>query len=254
MEQNSPDIKVSIITVCLNAEKEIVVTEQSIYQQDFPWYEWVVVDGLSSDRTLEIAKASKISRKIIVSEKDKGLYDAMNKGIKLASGEYLMFLNAGDTLYDTHTLSEVFRGCSGADVIYGETLIRDAISGRDLGRRRLKAPEHLTYRHLLWGMMVSHQSVLVRRLLVPEYDIRYRYSADIDWLIRILKQTDRVCNVHRYVSCFTTGGMSGRYVLPSLKERFVIQKKHFGFFPVLLAHLFMAVRFPVQYALYRRKV
>lgn len=246
--------KISIITVCLNAELEIKDTINSLTSQTFKDFEWIVIDGMSKDNTLKYAKQAPIEKKIVVSEKDEGLYDAMNKGIKLANGEFLIFLNAGDYFYDKDTLKDLMESCQHADIIYGETYIVDQKTGKPLGRRRLKAPENLTYRKLLWGMLVSHQSVLIRKEIVEFYDTKYKISADIDWLIRCLKKTRKICNARRYVTCFKTGGLSGKNVIPALIERFKIQVKHFGWIRVILAHLWIMFRFPVQYIIYRRKV
>ncbi|MDX5320549.1 MAG: glycosyltransferase, partial [Bacteroidota bacterium] len=117
--------KLSIITVTFNAEAFIESTILSIGEQSFTDREYIVVDGLSKDSTCQILERHPAVVTKFISEKDQGLYDAMNKAIDLAQGEYLMFLNAGDLLYDKDSLKQAFEEGENVDLIYGDTAIID---------------------------------------------------------------------------------------------------------------------------------
>ncbi len=237
---NSP--KISIITVVYNAEKLLGDTLQSMLHQTFADWECIVVDGCSTDSTLDIARQLNDGRLRIYSAPDKGIYDAMNKGIQYAKGEYLLFLNAGDLLYADDTLSRIIALAPNADVIYGNTAIINQ-SGEIIGERRLSPPEHLTWKSLRYGMCVSHQSILVRRAVAPEYNLNYRISGDIDWTIRVLKQSKSIVNAHQYISKFLEGGVSTARRKEGLKERFIIQTRHYGWLTTLVSHVYITLRF-----------
>src|SRR5690606_30753578 len=113
--------KISIITIVYNNVRDIRYTLASVANQDYPNIEYIVVDGLSNDGTMEVIQEYRSHISTLVSEKDKGIYDAMNKGLKLATGDYVLFLNSGDELFANDTLSKVFAAGADADIYYGET-------------------------------------------------------------------------------------------------------------------------------------
>ena len=174
----------SIITITFNAATTLPPTLRSVGEQTFTNYEYIVVDGASRDNTVALVEASQLPVRM-VSEPDKGLYDAMNKGLKMATGEYLIFLNAGDSFHTPDTLQRVAEaiGNNRPGVVYGETAIVDA-NRNFLMMRRLRAPESLSWRSFANGMLVCHQAFIARRDIAPQYDLKYRYSADVDWCIR----------------------------------------------------------------------
>src|SRR5699024_3733405 len=110
--------KISIITVVFNNAKDIEYTIQSVLNQSYEHVEYIIIDGLSTDGTLDILNKYRAQIDILISEKDKGIYDAMNKGLEQATGDYVLFLNSGDAFYDKNTLSEVFTDSAGADIYY----------------------------------------------------------------------------------------------------------------------------------------
>lgn len=237
---------VSIITVCYNAERYIEQTIRSVLDQSYPWVEYIIVDGASTDHTLEIIAGFEDRIARIVSEKDEGLYDAMNKGLDLATGEYVLFLNADDRLYGNDTLQAALSCCQDPDALYGEALLIDQ-EGKSLGLRSEKTP-HKTPKRLTWkslrdGMTVSHQAFIVRRSLAVRYDLRYRICADIDWMIRCLKQCRTTCHTGIIISCFRIGGTSTRQRKAGWKERYRILKHHYGFVPNLMHHGYIAFRY-----------
>lgn len=235
----------SIITVAYNAAAVLRPTLQSVAEQSCKEYEYIVVDGASTDGTLDTVRNAGIPVRII-SEPDKGIYDAMNKGMKIARGEYIIFMNAGDSFYSADTLQAIRQsvGARRPGVIYGETAIVDQ-QGQFLMMRRLRAPEHLTWRSFASGMMVCHQAFIVRRDLAPQYDLRYRYSADVDWCIRCMKRSDEMFNTHLILVNYLREGTSTRNRRASLKERFHIMCKYYGTLPTVLRHIGFAVRFGI---------
>lgn len=159
---NRPTPKFSVITVTYNAEAVLEDTIQSVISQTYHHVEYIIVDGASKDQTLAIAERYRDHITRIVSEPDKGLYDAMNKGIGLATGDYLCFLNAGDSFHEDDTLQQMVHTLSGnelPDVMYGETALVDK-EGHFRRMRRLSAPEVLTWKSFKQGMLVCHQAFL----------------------------------------------------------------------------------------------
>ena len=241
-----PHPKFSIITVTYNAGKVLEDTIQSVISQTYRNVEYIIVDGKSKDNTLEIVDKYRNHISKVVSEPDKGLYDAMNKGILLATGDYLCFLNAGDELHDNQTLQQIvhtLKGTALPDVIYGETAIVDK-EGRFLHMRRLSAPEKLHWKSFKQGMLVCHQAFFARRELAVKhlYDLKYRFSADFDWCIRIMKEAKCLHNTRLTLIDYLNEGMTTQNHKASLKERFRIMAKHYGLLSTLLHHLWFVFR------------
>lgn len=233
---------ISVITVVYNAEKLIKKTLKSVLAQTYPNIENLIIDGKSKDNTLQVIQNFKDNRVRIISEPDKGIYDAMNKGIANAKGDYIIFINAGDEFYDADTLSTIMNAASNADVYYGNTAVIN-LNGEILGDRRLFPPDDLNWRSLRYGMSVSHQSLLVKKSIAPVYDLGYKISADIDWVIRALQNAQTIVNTHNYISRFLEGGVSSSRRKLALKERFSIMKKHYGLLQTLWSHLYITLRF-----------
>ncbi len=237
--------KFSIITVTYNAGKVLEDTIQSVITQTYKNVEYIIVDGKSTDGTMDIVNRYREHIHTIVSEPDKGLYDAMNKGIDLATGDYLCFLNAGDELHEDDTLQLIVHSLNGEkelpDVIYGETAIVDE-EGHFLRMRRLSTPEHLTWKSFQHGMLVCHQAFMPRRDLAVKYNLKYRFSADFDWCIRIMKKSRVLHNTHLTIIDYLNEGMTTRNHKASLKERFHIMCHHYGTASTIMRHMGFAVR------------
>lgn len=228
---------ISIITITYNAEATIGVTLDSVAQQSYGNYEQLVIDGASTDRTLEIARSYPEVR--ILSERDSGLYDAMNKGLKMARGRYLLFLNSGDTFHSAETLEAYAEQARhGDDIIYGDTVIVDS-DRHIVGRRHLTAPASLTFESFAKGMLVCHQAFMVRRDLAPEYDMQYRFSADYDWTVRCIRNADprRCTNLGIIAIDYLRDGLTDRNKMRSLRERYRIMCRHYGSTRTLLNHI-----------------
>ncbi len=232
--------KISIITVVRNDEKHIEQTIRSVLDQTFTDYEYLVIDGASTDGTLDIIKKYE-DRLTWISEPDKGIYDAMNKGLRMARGEYVLFLNSGDSFFDGKVLEKVFSSAPDADVYYGDTVIVDE-SGQILGSRRLRPPGTLDWRSFRKGMLVSHQAFIPKRALCPEYDLRYKYSADFDWTIKVLKKARKTVNTGIVIVKYLDGGVTKKHLKESLKERFRIMAHYYGFVPTVIRHIGFALR------------
>ena len=241
-----PHPRFSIVTVTYNAENVLNDTIQSIVTQTYRNVEYIIVDGGSIDGTMHIVDRYRPMISIVVSEPDNGLYDAMNKGIALATGDYICFLNAGDAFHEDDTLQRMvhsLRGMELPDVIYGDTDIVDA-EGHFLHKRRLSPPKKLTWKSFENGMLVCHQAFFARTKLAKAtpYDLTYRFSADFDWCVRILKQAAVTHHTHLTLIDYLNEGMTTENHQASLRERFRIMSKHYGFFATVLRHAWFVLR------------
>jgi len=234
----------SIITVTWNAADVIAPTLESVQRQTSSDYEMLIIDGASTDGTLDIVKRASISSLRVFSEPDKGLYDAMNKGIARAQGRYLIFLNAGDAFASDTVLARLaMLTGDNPGVIYGQTQLVDA-DREVVGNRHLTAPKRLTVDSFLRGMVVCHQAFVARRDLVPEYDLNYRLSADYDWCIRVLKKSPLNAYAGRVpIISYLADGMTTRHHRKSLWERYRIMCHHYGTGQATLAHLAFIPRY-----------
>src|SRR3569832_2355471 len=149
--------RLTVITIVFNDARHIERTMLSILGQKYPDIEYIIVDGLSTDGTLDIVKKYSDSINKLVSEKDEGIYDAMNKGLALATGDYVLFMNSGDEFYDKNTVADVLASGDNADIYYGETEMINE-QGQSLGQRRHRTPKKFTWRSFKYGMSISHQA------------------------------------------------------------------------------------------------
>ncbi len=254
---------ITIITVTYNAEKELQRTLDSVSSQTYTQIEHLIIDGASKDETVKIAEAyqEKVPYQVVIqSEPDHGLYDAMNKGLRKATGDYLVFLNAGDTLHAEDTLETVISQLSTCSppqqgeservspaVIYGDTAIVDS-EGKFLHLRRLRPPKRLTWKSFKQGMLVCHQAFYVRTDIArqEDYDLQYRHSADVDWCIRVMKKADELhlplVNTNTVLADFMEGGNTTQNHRASLKERYQVMSHHYGAFQTFCLHLWFCVR------------
>ena len=249
-------MKVSVITITYNAARTLQRTLDSVDCQTYADIEHLIIDGASKDDTLQIAERYQQQSHhtvVIQSEPDKGLYDAMNKGLQKATGDYLVFLNAGDTLYAPDTIETVVLSITQAPspitpaVIYGDTAITDA-EGNFLHLRTHRPPETLTWKSFKQGMLVCHQAFYVRTEIAREfpYDLQYRHSADVDWCIRIMKEAEKrqmpLVNTHAILANFEEGGDTTQHHRDSLKERFRVMAHHYGLLQTIILHGWFVIR------------
>lgn len=203
-------LPISIITVCFNEVSSIQKTIDSVVSQNINNIEWIVVDGGSTDGTLEILEKYRSRFTYIISEKDAGIYNAMNKGIALARGEYLLFLNGGDYLADTNTLSQILSNRLKADFVYGDINI---ISGSS--SKRFVMPSEITP-EFLYRKTIPHQSTLTKRSLFDKaglYNEHYKIVADYEFILRALLRHDATFQYLPIVfACYPNNGVSSDVV------------------------------------------
>lgn len=242
--------RLSVITVTWNAERTLERTLKSVQEQTYPHWEHVIVDGVSGDGTVELIrkyaeeKVNAQGKVRWISEPDRGLYDAMNSAIGMASGDYLCFLNAGDTFFSPDTVEKMmhsFDTNEAPDILYGETAIVDD-KGAFLHMRRLQAPDRLTWKSFKQGMLVCHQAFIVKRELAEPYDLSYRFSSDFDWCIRMMKKTTSIHNTCLTLINYLNEGMTTANHKASLKERYSIMAKHYGHISTFFHHIWFVVR------------
>lgn len=233
----------SIITVSYNAADTLGRTLESVDGQTFVDYEHLVVDGASTDGTQALVAGRPSERRRIISEPDRGLYDAMNKGMSATTGRYLIFLNAGDKFHSPDTLQLIADAIAAntADeppgIVYGQTNIVDN-EGKFLRPRHLTAPAELTLRSFATGMAVCHQAFVANRSLAGGYNPKYRYSADYDWCIRCLQHSRKNVGLADTVLVdYLDGGLTTRRHRASLVERFRIMAYYYGLLPTILRHI-----------------
>lgn len=235
----------SIITVTYHAESVLEETILSVVSQTYHNIEYIIVDGASKDRTLSIVNKYRDKIQAVVSEPDKGLYDAMNKGLNMAKGEYVCFLNAGDTFHEDDTLQLIVHQLNKSnvlpDVIYGETALVDA-QRHFVRMRRLQTPDTLNWKSFRQGMLVCHQAFIAKRALAETYDLNYRFSADFDWCIRVMKKASLLHNTRLNLIDYLDEGMTTKNRKASLKERFRIMAKHYGYISTVLHHIWFVLR------------
>ncbi|WP_375560136.1 glycosyltransferase family 2 protein [Bernardetia sp. OM2101] len=256
-------MKLSIITVVRNAKELFLQTLESVKNQTYQNIEYVVIDGNSTDGTKEIIEQNQKFINTWISEKDKSLYDAMNKGLKLSTGDFVWFLHAGDTIPTPQTVENVINKVlnknnseiqsensifENIDFIYGKVKIK-YLDNTFTDYHKTAPPEKELakkgYKNFLEGMVICHQAMLVRREIAPLYDLDFRLAGDIDWSIRLFREIEkrknneqeiRVKQVEITIAHFLAGGISTSQKKKSLQERFQIFQKHIGFIGAVWQH------------------
>ncbi|GAB3252825.1 glycosyltransferase family 2 protein [Larkinella harenae] len=237
----------SIITVTYNAERFLERTIRSLLaNQSGHEVEYLIIDGNSKDGTLDIVRKYEKHVSHWISEPDRGLYDAMNKGQQLAKGDYVWFMNAGDEIYDPTTVSNLLNQIrtNPADVYYSDALFVDE-SEKPLGLRSVitphTLPHNLTWHDMAMGMKVCHQAFIARRSIVPPFRVD-NLSADIDWEIRCLKAARKVVWLDFVLCKYLVGGLSVQRHRESLADRFNVLATHFGTATALWNHVRIVAR------------
>ena len=243
--------KLSVITIVYNNVKDIERTMLSVLNQSYPNIEYILIDGASTDGTKEVITKYQDKLAKFLSEPDKGIYDAMNKGLALASGDYVLFMNSGDEIYAYETVSDVFDTAASADIYYGETEMFNE-QWQSLGQRRHCAPENFNWKSFKYGMSISHQAIYIKRSIAGPFDLQYKYSADIDWIIRAAKNASSIVNTHIYVAKYLVGGISKKKHLASLQERFKIFSKYYGLIPNIINHVVIAASLCIYFVRHRK--
>lgn len=217
--------EITVVTVCRNALDGLRRTAESVLSQTYPNMEYVIIDGASTDGTADYVRSLGDKVAVFVSEPDKGIYDAMNKGMAKASGEWVIFMNAGDTFYSADTVERVFGagGLDGYGVVYGD-VAKDADES-SLVVKKAGAPCN-SHR-----MFFCHQSAFYRRseVLKEPFDIGHRMSADIHQVKRLYKKGVRFKQLDFPVAIFDTGGVSNVRRSAGLRDNISVVNELDGF-------------------------
>lgn len=234
-------MKISVITVCRNAELTIARTLHSIFAQTYKDLEFILIDGASTDKTLEIAKQYQDKISLLVSEKDLGIYDAMNKGIAGATGEVLYFLNADDILLNEKILEDfmnVFEKRA-SKVLYGNAIILNPADNKET----LKSYFEPLNKIFFFCDTICHQSAFIRRSLFEQYgmyDLNYKIASDYEWFLRVWQKESAFFHyLDRDTAVFSLGGQSGNKKNDLLlrEERKKVILKYYTGFEITLCRL-----------------
>lgn len=223
---------VNVITVSYNAKNDLEKTILSIINQDYTRINYIIIDGGSTDGTIEMIKKYKTKINYFISEKDEGIYDAMNKGISRVREGYINFLNAGDEYISRTTVDEIFKDIGNKyDLIYGKIIVGKVTE------EKLKNPQEtwdFTRENLLVQntAVVCHQAMFIKKEVTPLYDKTYRIKGDLDWYFKILNKNP---NLTYYKSDVTVtnykgGGISEKKYLLDVYETAKLIIKRFGIF------------------------
>jgi glycosyltransferase involved in cell wall biosynthesis len=211
MKQNNP--LVSIVTICYNLEDQIEKTLNSVLNLDSNFFEYVIIDGGSTDRTLEIIELYKIKfeeRSIsfrLVSEKDKGIYDAMNKGVKMARGKWVNILTGGDQFHPDFSLNRLFNSPKNNTIYFGKSITYFK------GYTKVRYKNFNTdTENWFFNYMPNHQAVFIPEVffMKNEYDLNLHFSSDTHYLRKAFSELDYVQS-DEIVSYFELGGVSNYY-------------------------------------------
>lgn len=221
---NSNEIKLSIITINLNNKNGLAKTLKSVFEQKDKEFEYIVIDGASTDRSTDLLNINNSKIDMWVSEKDSGVYEAMNKGIKLAKGEYLLFLNSGDILHNVDTLKNVIPQLTGENVIYGNLELE-----KKNGKEVIEFSSSLTFKNFVGdATAIGHPSTFIKRELFEKYgmyDTSYRIISDWAFFIFvIIRENVSTKKINDIISIFDLEGMSTN---PLNYEKILIEKNHF---------------------------
>lgn len=234
--------KVSIITVCFNAAQHLEDTIRSVISQTYPNIEYIIQDGLSKDGTMDIVRQYAKHIDIIAEEADQNNFDAMNKAAEKATGDYIWFLHAGDLIYNERSIELAMNNHEEEDFIYGKTVMMNDDGELHAWHKPHPEAETLSWRSFRNGMIICHQSMLIKRSIWLPYDLKYDLVGDLDWSIRILKRAASVRDTRTYLCRFLEGGISAQTRKRSLRQRFKILIKHFGLTATLWQHLKIGVQ------------
>lgn len=231
-------MKISVITVCFNAEDTIKETLYSVESQSYPDVEHIVVDGQSIDKTLEVIKSFQRDSLKIISEPDSGIYDAMNKGIVAATGDYLFFLNANDKFIHNKVL-EIFveKGLSqGKDLVFGTHFEQC----HKTGRYGIKRQNNLN-KFDLWQSCPVQPTLFYKRELFDRFgtfNTDYKIGGDIDWAVRVLtKEKLDFCYIDSLINVFDTSGISSESLQLRQEEMKIIEELYFSKWEIFVFNL-----------------
>ena len=219
---------VSVITIVYNGSNYIEKTCESVIQQTYPFIQWIIIDGKSEDNTLDLIEPyinqSKLDSILLISEKDEGIYHAMNKGLNMSTGDHVIFMNGGDQFYDDNSL-ELFVQKRGYDLVYGQAKLADY----DF---QFPPSDKLSMRFFRKNML-PHQATMYRKSLFEEignYDESYKIAGDYEFNVRLFAHMQpSYCYINTPLAIFDTNGVSSSKNMRSLrkKENHRVRMKYF---------------------------
>ena len=209
----------SIITINYNNSRGLQKTIDSVISQTFRDFEWIIIDGGSSDGSRELIEQNAKFFSYWVSEPDKGVYNAMNKGVRIAKGDYLQFLNSGDWLYDETSLERFFSHPFTGDIVYGDLLY--VMNDGTMEKSRFPKPLTLKY---FYRSSLGHNASFIKRDLLQNsyYDERFRIVSDWAFFLKQALENRRFEYINEIVSCFDTNGISSANLELVNQEREIV--------------------------------
>ena len=226
---------ITIITVVFNDPELLEKTILSVNSQTFKNKEYVIIDGNSGCKNIKILRKYKRFIDQSVTEPDRGIYDAMNKGIIKSNGKWILFLNAGDEFCSKNLLKNIFsKKIYNADLIYGDTII---IKKKNQYLQKAKKFSYLNF--FFWSTrVVCHQSVFAKtKLLKQKFNIKYILKAELDWYLMVLKKTKKIIYLNKPVCKYLEGGLSSKNFYLENKETLQVLMKH----NILLSFLYLPI-------------
>lgn len=239
---------IDIVTITFNNYEGLLKTEKSIALQDYHWINWIVIDGKSSDGTIGFMEG-KVKKSLInttfLSEEDSGIYDAMNKGIELSKGDYVLFLNAGDEFHNGDTLSKIFSNLGNEpSIIYGDYY-------RELKNGELAFVKAKPIWYIYHSLPTSHQAIFYKRKSIESlrYSLDYKVSSDYFFTAKLIRTRDCIRRddylmVQIPVAIFEYNGLSRNNLSTLYKDAFRVQKEvlNIGLFFRILSYIFKFIR------------
>lgn len=218
------EIKISVITVVFNGEDCIERTVKNVISQTYKNIEYIVIDGLSSDSTTSILKKYNVDK--FVTESDNGIFDAMNKGINVATGDYVIFMNCGDIFYNKNTLKNTVKLINKntfPDFIYGDSIELSV----DMNQKFFKKSRASYF--VYYGMFAHHQSMLYKVDVINKnnllYDLKYPKAADYAFTAKFLKHAKNITQLNEIIAIYLLGGVSQILYSKDLGEVIRIKKE-----------------------------
>jgi glycosyltransferase involved in cell wall biosynthesis len=242
--------KISVITVCYNAEKFIEDTILSVISQTYKNLELIIIDGASTDSTLEIINKYKAKISVFITEKDKGIFDAMNKGIINSIGNWIIFLNAGDTFINNSILEEIFQNnVDSKHFIYSPFIACD----RGHKKKTIFPKKELNLNNLVNNQIICHQTIIIRKEYLKFYNLNYHLRADYDWIINLVKdlKDNEIFYYPKPTINYLLGGKSSKQLFRDIYETNLIAFRHFGIKAIFL-NVFSVCKKIAKYLLNRR--
>lgn len=217
----------SIITVNYNSGDLLEKTIKSVISQDFSDFEYIIIDGGSTDNFNEIISKYNNHLNLVISEHDNGIYDAMNKGILRANGKFVNFLNTGDCFISNNTLSKVFKSVS---INQHKIISGDFILKNNKGQLQVIRTRQLNLRNLKKDFYACHQSIFIDKSIIKPYDLNYKIKADYKWVLEAVSNTDEqtVIKLNFPIVIYLKDGFSSRNQLLNIKELVRLHKEFFG--------------------------